>query len=105
MSLFNRMRVTQVQILINRLMIIRPIFRFFNQDLPLTDIHSQGSVTPEAMSRIIKFSWTWTDFLLNSVSTNLRMELIEPSVREVEGKQFFCCDVVSSFAKFEPFFC
>ena len=58
MSLFNRMRVTQVQILINRLMIIRPIFRFFNQDLPLTDIHSQGSVTPEAMSRITKFSWT-----------------------------------------------
>ena len=38
-----------------------------------------------------------------SASTNFRLELIEPSAREVEGQQFFwSSDAVSSLARFEP---
>ena len=36
------------------------------------------------------------------MSTNFRMELQEPSAREVEGQQFFNSDPVASLARFEP---
>ena len=38
-----------------------------------------------------------------SVSASFRLELIEPSVREVEGQEFFfSSDTLSSLARFEP---
>ena len=44
----------------------------------------------------------WGISITYSVPANFRRELIEPSAREVEGKQFLSSDVVSSNDRFEP---
>ena len=44
------------------------------------------------------------NYLTYSVSINFRLELIEPSARDVEGQQvFFSSDTVSSLARLEPY--